>query len=460
MANKYIIHGATFNGDGTSSALATSHGGVGAWNDIAYLEGTTPAFGALASGDTVYIRSKDASGNNISRTLAANKNLGSASATAGNPIQWVLDGGTVWSGISGTLTYTTAANFYVSLLNYNNLKCDVQDSFVIINTASSPNAWNLARVGNCVVENVLFDASASTYINGFNLNLTDVFAVMVSCHYKIGTRYGNFIGVPNFSGVLLVNPDFELVYTQATPLFSGSYANIKVLGGRVRGSGATTGVPLTNYGINCGAHIFSGLQFPNSMNIADQNYVNGQGEIFVSGADTGLGAFYQANWGHADSRGYNNYPTLNSALPDSASTGWAWKLYSLATNTKPIVFQLVNKLYTGNPAVLTLTVNFLVANTMSLNKKNLWFDISYVEDSTGLRRTISTYSAAGEAHTSSSAAWSATTYGPISFNKFECSATLPSNIKKDSSVIVTVRGTFAAASGNDIVIIDPSVVGV
>lgn len=69
MANKYIIHGATFNGDGTSSAEATSNGGVGAWNTITYFEGTAPAYGTLAAGDVVYIRSKDAGGSNITRTL-------------------------------------------------------------------------------------------------------------------------------------------------------------------------------------------------------------------------------------------------------------------------------------------------------------------------------------------------------------------------------------------------------
>ena len=43
MADKYIIEGAAFNGDGTSSAEATVAGGVGAWNTITYFEGATPA---------------------------------------------------------------------------------------------------------------------------------------------------------------------------------------------------------------------------------------------------------------------------------------------------------------------------------------------------------------------------------------------------------------------------------
>ena len=43
MPNKYIIHGATYNGNGTSSAEATSNGGVGAWNNINVFEGPAVA---------------------------------------------------------------------------------------------------------------------------------------------------------------------------------------------------------------------------------------------------------------------------------------------------------------------------------------------------------------------------------------------------------------------------------
>ena len=83
MANKYIIHGATYCGDGTASNEAASAGAVGAWNDINVFEGTAPAYGtAPAAGDTVYIRSKTRAGADISRTLAANISLGSSVATS------------------------------------------------------------------------------------------------------------------------------------------------------------------------------------------------------------------------------------------------------------------------------------------------------------------------------------------------------------------------------------------
>ena len=82
MANKYIIHGATYCGDGTASNAAASAGAAGAWNDINVFEGTAPAYGtAPAAGDVVYIRSKTNAGADITRTLTGDITIGSANAT-------------------------------------------------------------------------------------------------------------------------------------------------------------------------------------------------------------------------------------------------------------------------------------------------------------------------------------------------------------------------------------------
>ena len=93
MPNKYIIHGATYNGNGTSSAEATADGGVGAWNSLNVFDAIgAPNYGggSLVAGDTVFIRSKDASGNDLTRTLSATATLGSAAATSSAWVTWVL----------------------------------------------------------------------------------------------------------------------------------------------------------------------------------------------------------------------------------------------------------------------------------------------------------------------------------------------------------------------------------
>lgn len=94
MANKYIVHGATYCGDGTSPNMATADGGVGAWNNINIFEGTAPPYGSLAAGDTVYIRPKDASGNDMTGTISGPSVSFSYAWTANKP----------WVGIAVGLT--------------------------------------------------------------------------------------------------------------------------------------------------------------------------------------------------------------------------------------------------------------------------------------------------------------------------------------------------------------------
>src|SRR5574337_1781350 len=123
MATKYLIFGAAFNGDGTTSSEAASNGAAGAWNQSSILTGTAPTYGALAAGDTVNIRSKTGAGADadISNTLGASITLGSASATATAPITWILDDGTIWAGKNGTLTYTSSSTSYTITLRANNI---------------------------------------------------------------------------------------------------------------------------------------------------------------------------------------------------------------------------------------------------------------------------------------------------------------------------------------------------
>ena len=139
MADKYIIHGSTYCGDGTASNAAASAGAAGAWNNINVFEGTAPAYGtAPAAGGVVYIRSKTSAGADITRTLSADVNLGASNATPAEPIAWILDNGSVWSGIDGTLTYTTSNTSYNPVIRANNIvKASTGGNLVLISTATT-----------------------------------------------------------------------------------------------------------------------------------------------------------------------------------------------------------------------------------------------------------------------------------------------------------------------------------
>ncbi len=112
MAEKYIVDGAAYCGKGDGPLIPTdiSHQDATgyAWNNInVFTTGAAPAYGtAPAAGDIIYIRSKNASGADITVNFnSASLTIGSANASATAPISWVIDGGTKWSSINGTFTF-------------------------------------------------------------------------------------------------------------------------------------------------------------------------------------------------------------------------------------------------------------------------------------------------------------------------------------------------------------------
>ena len=132
MPNKYIRHGETFNGNGTSPDAATVDGGAGAWNNInVFTNATAPNYGggALVGGDVVNIRSLDKVGSPIAVSSAIALSLGSTAGTDLLPITWNFDNGVIWPGVSGQVTVTTTAGVAISLRNYNN----IEDAEVLAN---------------------------------------------------------------------------------------------------------------------------------------------------------------------------------------------------------------------------------------------------------------------------------------------------------------------------------------
>lgn len=158
MADKYIIHGETYNGNGTSSAAATVDGGVGAWNSLNVFDNIATANlggGTLVAGDTVYMRSKDAAGNDITRTLPASATLGSSAGTAAKPVTWVLDGGLKWPGVAGKLTYECPSTYVVTLRNYNRFVADVEDTLIIKEMNTAPSYKGYLGGNGIYIKNVL-----------------------------------------------------------------------------------------------------------------------------------------------------------------------------------------------------------------------------------------------------------------------------------------------------------------
>lgn len=466
MADKYIWHGATFSGDGTSPNAATSDGGVGAWNNINISEGTAPAFGTLVAGDTVYIRSKDAAGADITRTMTAAVNFGSTAATVVAFITWVIDNGVVWPGVDGTITYTHASNFLFTIRANNRLVCRRRGAHRLINTAANPaaGAFLLALSGEAF--GIGIDASAKTGTNEYQaVNLLDD-AHLESPLIVWGVQGGISVssrGLIQLSSaskkMMLVDPDIEL--RSSGPGFSVfrsiSRGMLTVIGGRVWGAGATTGQALFT-GATQSRFRSIGLRFPRQMDVVPPANVGlsiAPAEVEVIGCDDGVGGHIDREWGYATSRTDANPPTLQAWLPDSLNTPWAWRVYpKTASDLYPLHLSAA-KMIQGVSGVKTITQEILVASTMPANRSKLWLTVEYIDDATGEPRHLTTRDWGGGAIEGSSANWSSTVWGVVSFNKHKLSVVTPTPVKQNSIVLATLWSTLTSASADDIYFVDP-----
>lgn len=474
MADKYIIHGATYNGDGTSSAEATSNGGVGAWNTITYFEGTAPAYGTLAAGDVVYIRSKDSGGSNITRTMTAAINLGSASATSGAWISWIIDNGTVWSGVDGTITYTHASTWMATVRQYNYVEAKTQSALIFANTSTNQAAGTTMVTNNGHLVNAKFDWSAKTGSGQCLAALMGDNAILESPYITWGAIGGagsdqrgliKGVGAGTYK-FTVISPTILLTNSTAgMPLFyigdSSARLLCEIIGGSVSGAGATSGQSLLCPSTSpAGRFRVTGMQFPRTMDVINSayqgpTYISGAGGVEIVGCDGGIGGHLEKEWGYATSRTDSNPPVLQATLPDSLSTAWSWRVYPKnASKVYPMMLQSA-KLYTGSAAIKTITQELLVADTMYPNARNLWITVEYTDDATGINKHLSTLDISAAALSSSSANWSATVWGAITLLKRKLEIATPTSVKQNTMIIVTLWGTLASASANDIYFVDP-----
>jgi hypothetical protein len=468
MANKYIIHGATYCGDGTASNEAAGAGQAGAWNDINVFEGTAPAQGTLSAGDVVYIRSKTSAGADITRTVnASNVTLGSANASSGSWITWILDGGTVWSGVDGVLQYSLSGVYVSILRDYNEYVCEVQDALRIVEVGNTNNGKNWVTLQTYTkLKNLLLDFSAHSLeyagkivSGGFHSD-----HYLENVHIKVNRNwYGSFS--MNQSGkITLINPDIELTTNtdNGYAFFQGAGygCSVRIYGGRFHGAGAVTGRYLFGDFIQSGSNLLVyGLDIPREV-ILSNLPAGPSGFTRAMGLDNGTGANVIEWWGEADSRDDNNYPTLSSFLPNSTSTPWSWKIRTLqATRYRPMVLP-TSQLYTDTAATKTITLNLLVNQDFAeVTKETCWITVSYTDDSTGLPKYVSSRDMAGGALDSSTASWSATTYGAVTLQKKQLQVTTPTDIKQDTVIYVELHCTAGMVdSSSDLIFMDPSFV--
>lgn len=469
MANKYLRHGETFCGDGTTSAAATSNGGVGAWNNINVFEGTAPAYGSLAAGDVVYIRSKNNAGADITRTIAANTTLGNASASSGAWIDWVVDNGVVWSGINGSVTYTHASSYQISPRIYNRYTASEKGNLkVVVTGTSSPNVLTAVAGGAVVFEKIIIDCSGQTGAGAFNIGFAAGQLDFINCEFlifKLGS-YGFYLNASE--GINLYDTDVRIDAVGGTKLFTlNDYCDARMFGGSIYGAGPDSGlmtVSSVTAFYSCGIRLV-GTKYPTTMPLVSTNpyspyytsVANSKTVIESVFGDGLFGAEIHMPSGVINSRNDGFYPTLNGVFPDDSNTPWAWWVYprgSLVGNSRQLA---ISKFYSGTSGTKTITLNALLSNAISgANKGNFWIEVDYI-DSSGNRRFVSTRDISAGALDGSSAAWTTTTYGAINCIKTQLQITTPYAVKQNTLLNVTVHYSKGVGSTNDILFVCPEV---
>lgn len=466
MTNRYIIHGATFNGDGTTSAEATVNGGVGAWNTIAYFEGTTPAYGTLAAGDVVYIRSKDAAGADITVTMTVGKTFGSAVGSAGSWVTWILDNGVVWSGVDGTLTYTHASTHSVTLRSFNNyVSAGLNKLTLAVTGTGSASSWLITpSSGACVCSGILFDASGQTGAGNAGTSLGASHAVFENCTFKYNVVSLNG-WYSNIAPILIefINPTFVINANSTRLFFFNDEASAVLIGGSISGAGSLLGMSVANTGTS--AYLSSlkmvGTKYPPEMPIMPlaPGAIHLLSEFSGLWGDGSFGSEVNTIGGVINSRDDGNFPKLNATFPSGAL--WSWKCYARgASLTNPLTLS-VSKLYVDASASKTIAFNLLIANSYvsALNDALVWVVGSYIDDSTGLSVGFST-KGVGSALAASGSAWSADFYGaiPCSSGKKKLAVTTGTAIKQNTQITARLFVAKAPASVSDIFFFDPDIV--
>jgi hypothetical protein len=471
MANKYIWHGQTYCGDGTTSDAAASNGAAGAWNDINVFMGTAPAYGALISGDVVYIRSKDASAADISVVFSTNSTLGSSVATTGAWVQWVLDNGTVWPGIDGVLTFSTSGNYALTCPDYNMIEARTRGALIIKTTETSAGSGSIFVANNSVFNGIKIDTSIPTSGFGRKISIGGTGTVFDGCDFLFGIRYNCGLIISPYTHLVLINPSIELTTAAETdPVFlPGNYGSTyRVIGGRIFGAGAQNGQLVFGSSGSNGSFFSTGFKIPNTMALAAQenftSYSENETSAIALGADESVGAMLVKHAGVLDSRNDGYYPYLNAALPNSTATGWSWKAYPKYAWLNNALDITTQKVYTGDDSILTVSIELLVSTTFAaIDKKNCVLSLSYVDAATGSVLSAKSSGDYGEELDSSTAGWIAAeseglpVYGAISFDKRKLSVSTSTAVKKDTAITCILRIMQSSTSANDILFVDPDV---
>ncbi len=486
--DRYLILNAAFNGDGTSSAEATSNGGVGAWNQQTILTGTAPSFGTLSAGDVVHIRSLTSSGGNITLTYNVNTTFGNTAATNAAPIVWAFDDGTIWPGVNGTVIIectTAGPTFTIAAYNTFMHKDRSADKLSLDNRFAGSNGSTLvslgmgARLANATIDftKVTFTSTGPRALAGPGSGA----GFVSNLKLKMGNRHGapaqinaGAFGSLQIDGLDVVIPAGGAWSSGTAAVFgvSSDGSRLIVNGGQIRGPGAdSTGRVLSYAGFSAmGGFILTGFSWPYDMPLTGaitnangfDNRIEALGCDGVSGTPRQMGAVKVQRAGLVDSRNDGNHPVLNAVFNDSNSTGWSWRVVPERANVNNILdvrcFKVTPNTAGAKKVTLEMLVrqSFLADNGGPVSKLNTWMSVTYIDAGTGQVVNVDTMDMiVGGNLDASTASWSSTTWGAIACTKKKIELTTPTSVAQDTLMTVSFYTSAGGSGPNDVFFLCP-----
>lgn len=190
--------------------------------------------------------------------------------------------------------------------------------------------------------------------------------------------------------------------------------------------------------------------------------------VYSTSQIAGQDFFLDTPGGYVAWNSSRSFPTLNARLIDGL-TPWSVQMVP-ATNaanigpSSPLESPRFAKRNTLSSAIRTLTVNFGVEQSLSLNKGELSFLFEYV-DTSGKVVTFSTLSEAGDAFDVGSGSWTNAvgaqfTYsenGTLYFDKKKIQVVTPTAVAEGGEIACTVRIHKAAATAVQMIFVCPEI---
>lgn len=452
MATKYIIEGAAFDGDGTTSSVAASDGAAGAWNDFeAVLEGTQ-TYGSYGAGDVIYCATNDGT-SDLGVTMSSSSITSQTFNDADTTVTLIFDDGTN-VGSAGTFTITRTLSSYTFTNDGWVIKGN--NRLVFYNSiSSSTNA--VKNNGEIYDSKVKFSGNwpaitPDNYIQSYWNNLTieipssfassnPIFAISNGSQVKIDgltvdfTSNGMTATGALFPGEISRGGRFE---ANNVRIINDSSTAIQLITQNSPTDTNGTGCFLKIEGLDVGSHYTEADLMPLPYDASVNRFRSG--EMSIVGGISYSDAAYAAHHGYVTWLGGKNYPTLNALLPDGV-TNWSWRIFPrYAYPYNPVEAPIVRKFFEDTAATKTLTLELLVEDTVTnVDDFHVWMEVQYIKNSdslTAIETTRADILGAATTLTTSTAGWSSTTYGALTYDKYKIAHTTANAIKKDTEILI------------------------